>query len=383
MKLLYYAPASFGGLADYAQEHADALGKLGVEVTLMCSPDFPRKPGASFSMLPILLEGRPRRPLRNRLLKVTHFCSTLLSNKFRLAKEISSGGFRHVFQVAYAEYLAPLWFHQFLRLSRKGVTFGAVIQEPVRNFVVGPHWWHRSSVACAYSFLREAFVHDPIVLDTGRPMPRLRTTVVPYGQHRFPQPTESSEKVRERLGIPSGACMLLAFGHIRDDKNLDLAIRSLVGLPNVYLVVAGKRQAASQRPESFYQNLAATEGVSDRCRWQLEYIAETEAANLFAACDLALLTYRRSFHSASGVLGLAANFRKPCIASSGPGSLRTTVGKYELGVWVEPDSVEAIRNGLKRWLQCPSSPRWDAYFEDNSWKRNAEIVKDRMFEVVE
>jgi len=381
MKLLYFAPASFGGLADYAQEHAEALGKLGVEVTLMCSPDFPRKPEASYTVLPTLREIRPRRPLGNRLLKMAYSCSVIFSNQFRLAKAISSGGFRHVFLVSYGEYLAPLWYRRFSRLSNAGVTFGAVIQEPVRNFVVGPYWWHRLSVACAYSFLREAFVHDAIVLDTVRPMPRLRTTVVPYGQHQFPLPTEPAKKVRERLGIPSDGCMLLAFGHIRDDKNLDLAIQSLVNFKNVYLVIAGKRQAASQKPESFYQNLAAKLGVADRCRWQLEYVTEIEAANLFASCDLVLLTYSRSFRSASGVLGLAANYRKPCIASSGSGSLCTTVQKYELGVWVEPDSAEAIRDGLKKWLQCPSSPRWDAYFEDNSWKRNAEIVKDRMFEV--
>jgi glycosyltransferase involved in cell wall biosynthesis len=382
MRLLYFAPASFGGLADYALEHADALGKLGVDVTIMCSPDFPQKPTANYFLQSALLEIRPRKPIRNRALKVAHFCKINLSNQFRLANAVAAGGFRHVFLVSYGEYLAPLWYRRLLRLARNGVTFGAVIQEPVRNFVVGPLWWHRWSVACAYTFLREAFVHDPIVLDTVRLMPRLRTTVVPYGQHRFPSPNENPQKVREHLGIPPGACMLLAFGHIRDDKNLDLAIQSLPGVKSVYLVVAGKRQAGSQRSENFYRDLAANLGVSDRCRWLLEYITEPEAANLFTACDLVLLTYRRSFRSASGVLGLAAHFRKPCIASSGSGSLGTTVRKYDLGVWVEPDSAEAIRDGLKKWLQSPSQPRWDVYLEDNSWQRNAKIVKDRMFESV-
>ena len=38
MRLLYYSPASYGGLADYAHEQANAIASLGVEVTLLCTP---------------------------------------------------------------------------------------------------------------------------------------------------------------------------------------------------------------------------------------------------------------------------------------------------------------------------------------------------------
>ena len=37
-KLLYYASASYGGLANYAQNQADEIAKLGISVTVLCSP---------------------------------------------------------------------------------------------------------------------------------------------------------------------------------------------------------------------------------------------------------------------------------------------------------------------------------------------------------
>jgi hypothetical protein len=92
-----------------------------------------------------------------------------------------------------------------------------------------------------------------------------------------------------------------------------------------------------------------------------------------------LLTYSKDFRSASGVLNVAAWFRKPCLASSGQGNLKTMVERYALGVWVEPDSAETIVEGLRRWETGLPAPNWEQYAADNSWERNAQLVIERMF----
>ncbi len=379
MKLLYHLPVSFGGLADYAHEQANALADLGVEVHLLCPPEFPTGRGERYRPVKILRDMRPPKPIPSRALKAVHYTRTMTDNFRTFAQQIVSGNFKHVLMGSYMEYLSPLWAYRLRKLARNGVVFGAVVHEPVRDFVFGPLWWHRHSIAAGYSFLREAFVHEVIELDTVKQFPGLRTTVIPYGTHQFPPAQVDRATTRAEHGIPQDSPMLLAFGHIRDNKNLDLAIRAMADHPRVQLVIAGKGQAASQKPIEFYQRLAEEVGVADRCRWVVEYISEENAANLFEAADAALLTYSRTFRSASGVLSVAANYRKFCLASAGAGSMASLVTKYNLGVWVEPDDLKSLSAGMGQWLSSPPVPDWDRYFAENSWNLNARIILNRLF----
>jgi len=372
-KLLYYAPVTYGGLLIYAQEQADALAGLGIKVDVLCPPGFKKRPGDRYNVKPLL--NNPKTGAEgSRLLRIPRFYRQLTGNLRILRREIEKGSYRHVFSVSYAEYFAPLWAGSFRRLARRGITFGSMVQEPVRNFRVGPDWWHRWSVASAYSYLRCAFVHEDMPLDTGRPMPNLKVGVVPMAAHAYPDPGLPRDEVRRRLGIPHDAIVLFSFGHIRDNKNLDYAVMALRDFPEARLLVAGSRSASSQRPESYYVELAERIGVADRCIWFFDYVSEEDAANYFEASDLIMLAYGSSFRSASGVLNVAARYRKPCIASAGEGSLKTVVNKYELGVWVEPDDPAAVSSGISKWIAERTQPFWEDYNRDNSWQRNAEVV---------
>jgi hypothetical protein len=48
---------------------------------------------------------------------------------------------------------------------------------------------------------------------------------------------------------------------------------------------------------------------------------------------------------------------------------------------VEPDQIETLIAGLRRLRLSPPVPLWEAYEKDNSWQRNAEIVRSRMFDL--
>jgi hypothetical protein len=46
----------------------------------------------------------------------------------------------------YKEYFAPFWVGPLRKLARRGVLIGTIAHDPVRDFVLGPLWWHRWSV---------------------------------------------------------------------------------------------------------------------------------------------------------------------------------------------------------------------------------------------
>jgi glycosyltransferase involved in cell wall biosynthesis len=225
-------------------------------------------------------------------------------------------------------------------------------------------------------------VHEEIELETIRPMPRLRTTVIPHGPYRFPNPGRSREQVRRQWQMPEGAMVALSFGHIRDGKNLHLILEAMTSFPSLYLLVAGKEQSPGQKPIGHYQELAKQFGVQDRCRWWHGHIPENEVGNLFTGADLILLTYGRDFRSASGVLNAGTAYRKPCVASSGGGNLRSVVERYGLGWFVAPDSLPALKSGLEAAVRGQLEPHWEAYESENSWERNATLVKGKMFESI-
>ncbi len=375
-KLLYFAPFSEGGLADYAHQQANALAACGLAVVVLCGPRFAENKDHRYLKMPILCEPTPTRA--NKAVRAWRMASRTLSNYAQLAKTIRGESFQRVLFASYEEYFAPLWSRLLQQLSRQGIVLGAVLHDPVRDTVRGPRWWHRVSVAAAYSFLRDVFVHERIDIDTaGCRLPRL--TVVPHGPMKFPETPIKRAEARLRYGLPQDAPVALAFGHIRDSKNLDLVIRALRRVPELHLLVAGREQSGGQRPGEYYQALARECGVADRCHWQVRFIPDSEVHPLFQASDYLLLTYSSTFRSASGVLASAVQFEKPCLASCGAGPLRTAVRDYGLGLWREPDDADAVADGLSELVRRPVHGNWQQYRAENSWEANARRIHESLF----
>jgi glycosyltransferase involved in cell wall biosynthesis len=168
--------------------------------------------------------------------------------------------------------------------------------------------------------------------------------------------------------------MLLCFGHIRDNKNIDLLIRAIAGFGNIHLVVAGPAAASGQRAAGFYVNLAAEVGVRDRVHVIPRYIPDDEVAAYFERADWIAITYTHSFVSQSGVLNVAARARKPMLGSSGPSPMKSVLEKYRLGVFVEPDSLQALVGGLRALIDNPPKPDWGGYEAYASWEANARVI---------
>jgi glycosyltransferase involved in cell wall biosynthesis len=275
---------------------------------------------------------------------------------------------------SYVEYFSPLWVWPWWLLARlRGVRFAANLHDPVRSHIIGPVWWHALSVRLAYWPLKFVTVHEK--LSEPSPVPAgVQVVQVPHGLFEITGAAMDAAGVRAAWGVQAGQKVFLAFGYVRDGKNLDLAVQALAKVPEAFLVVAGAVASARDKPFSFYRVLATELGVADRCKFFEGFVADAKLGDFFAATDFVLLTYSANFHSQSGVLNIAARARKPVLASASPGALIESVKRFNLGVVVESDSTAAVVSGMKQLLAAPRECGWEKYEAAASWDTNAKLL---------
>ena len=121
------------------------------------------------------------------------------------------------------------------------------------------------------------------------------------------------EEVRAELGIPLDAFVFLCFGELRAYKDLETVLRGFgeASLPHATLVVAGG--VTDERTASCVRTVAATDpGVGAL----LDFVAYDRVAELFAACDAAVLA--RADGGTSGSLLLALSLDRLMVVPSMP-----------------------------------------------------------------
>jgi glycosyltransferase involved in cell wall biosynthesis len=373
MRLLYHCDADSGGIAEYALRQVDALAEAGAQVTLLCRPTLPTA-RVRHDMVRAAL---PTPPVRAP--GIVRRLSRQIADQRAVARiveqEVTRGAYDAMLIACYAEYFSPFWAGIYRRIAKQ-VPIGTIAHDPVRDYVLGPRWWHRWSVRQAYSFVTHVFVHDKTPVDFGGPRPDgIELHVIPHGPFEVGPPKEGWENVRQRLGFADGDQVFLSFGQIRDGKNLDRFLRVMPQLPDrVRLLVAGSSGGGSQRQPEDYQKLAKELAVAERCVWDIRYVPDDETGDLFAAADYVLMSYSAKFCSASGVLNTAVTCRKLVLASAGDGPLKSAVQGYRLGVFVPPDNDAAILEGARRLIAEPVQPEWERYERENSWQENAKRV---------
>jgi glycosyltransferase involved in cell wall biosynthesis len=370
--ILFFAPSVGGGLAEYVFYQAEALEKAGAKVTCLTSPSFLNGRAAKFERIVCLSD--PPLEEGSRLLKKIKMVWHLAANQMVLAWQVWKHRPDLVLLDSYIEYLSPLWVWPHWILAKFcRIRYAANLHDPVRNYKVGPDWWHKLSVWLAYWPLDFVLVHDK--LPEPSPVPaRVRVVQVPHGLFEISGTAPDRDSVRNEWGVRDGQKVFLSFGFVRDGKNLDLAIRALVQVPEAFLVVAGSVASSKDRPFSFYRELAVELGVADRCRFFEGFVADDDLGKYFAGTDFVLLTYASSFHSQSGVLNIAARARKPVLASASPSALIQSVNNYSMGIAVAPDSSDAVVAGMRCLLAAPPQPRWQDYEATAAWDANARGV---------
>ena len=176
--LVYYAPVEKGGLFDYAIEQIIALHEQGQEV--VCVGSIELKPVLESRNCNIDFVGLPpKRSFKSKVGRLVAAIRSYRANVLTLVDVVKKLQSKRVLFTSFAEYFAPFWANPLNKLQRKGTSFGVVVHDPVRDFMLGPRWWHEMSIRRAYSFVDIAFLHEERRINTyGRHT--LRTCVIPH-----------------------------------------------------------------------------------------------------------------------------------------------------------------------------------------------------------
>ena len=372
-KFLVYAPSDVGGLAEHINYQVRELVKRGIQVDVLATNAFMSHNRPSYRISYVLLG---KVAFGNRYLKGAFNVLGDIINFYVLAWYVIFRRPTVVFTDSYSEYFSPFWVWPHLLFSRVcGVTYATNLHDPVRDFRIGPVWFHDLSNRLVFAIYSVLLIHEKLPAEC-RLSDRIQVHEVPVGVYETTAEIDSSETFPSPISVPENGRLFLSYGFLRDNKNLDLFIRAMVEQPDAYLIVAGRNQSTKDKGFPFYEALAEECGVKDRIHFDEGFISEAKTDYYFRLCDYIVLTYDKSFRSQSGVVNIAANYKKPVIASSGSSPLQKCVEDYSLGVFCEPDSLDGLTAGLARLLSPDNSvePDWNGYVRYASWNTNIEIL---------
>lgn len=167
----------------------------------------------------------------------------------------------------------------------------------------------------------------------------------------LPGSLDGGDEVRRQLGVGPDVQLLLAFGHTRRSKGVDIAIRALAHLPPEYhLMILGTEDEITGEEIA---RLTSSCGVEGRVHTRLEFLPREEYEPYFAAAAVVVLPYGRGFASQSGVMYIAGAMGVP-VAASDAGSTGELVQSYGLGqVFRAEDPAD-----MARVVQLTNAPRY-------------------------
>ncbi len=369
----FYVFFPSGGIGRYTHELMRALGRhAGVEVEVLCTPDFEWKADPAYRAWDGLRALSHPVPFVRR----TNFVIGQFVNPKRAIAYVRERGL-DVLHLANVNHLTfPFWRRA---LDESGVPVVLSAHDIRRQKAILYRSWEDRQLQAFYRRSDALFVHsryqEKELIDFAGVDPG-RIHVVPHGPYPHRPVTRSREAIRSSLGLPSDRPVALFFGQLRDEKNLDGLLRALARASgDTHLLVAGA-PSSRHRDAEYYRSLVGRLGLEGRVTFLVRFIEEEEVGELFVASDWVALPYREDFTSQSGVLNVAAHYRRPVLVSSAP-VLRETVETCDIGVVAPGDTVEALAEGIEAMnarLVAGHAHAFEAYERHYSWERNAEIT---------
>lgn len=161
---------------------------------------------------------------------------------------------------------------------------------------------------------------------------------------------------REKLGYEERDLVLLFFGYVRKYKGLDILIQSFKKIhdrnKNARLLIVGEFY---QDPTNYHELVKET-GKEEYIKIINEFVPNEDVGKYYHASDLVILPYRSATQSA--VLNVAYSFLKPVIVTR-VGGLAEFVINNMTGIIVEPDSPDAIVDGVDKFLSLRKTTDFD------------------------
>ena len=170
--------------------------------------------------------------------------------------------------------------------------------------------------------------------------------------------------VRERLGVPDDAYMVIQVARLSAEKNQSLAIRALGSAPEVVLVCCGD---GPTRPD--LERLADGLGVRNRVRFLGR---RDDARQLLNAADVCTLTSIYEGLGLSLLEAMVANV--PVVATRTAGTVGLIQHGHD-GLLVDQDDPEAL---ARAWRRVLSDPSLAAELSRNGFAKAKEFTTARM-----
>ena len=382
LRVLVYLFFPGSGLGRYTHElmrHFEST-KL-VESKLVCLPSYHWREEADYAVWPNLFEIGHRIPWRRR----ARFLAGQVLNPARLTRHVRE------FQadVVHLSVINHLTFPFWRRLmDRTGVKIVATAHDVRRGKAVIHRGYEDRQLQAFYRRADALFVHSAAQVEDLIDFPnvqRSRIHIVPHGPYDYGVPRSPRTELRSKYGWPVNKQLALFFGNIRDDKNLELLIRAMRHhRDRVHLAVVGRSGGGPHRGIDEYKRIAREAGVEASISFDDRYVPDAEIPDLFEASDWAALPYSREFTSQSGVLNIAARYRRAMLLSAS-GTLEETFRQHDLGVLVTPDDENALTAGIKTMIDrvdSGSDYEFDSYLEHFSWEQNIRKTVEVYQEIV-
>jgi len=125
----------------------------------------------------------------------------------------------------------------------------------------------------------------------------------------------SNYDAKFKLQIPENKKVILLFGSWRFEKGYDIAIAALRYIKSdIVLVIAG--QATHFTEQDLAKLIIENEIKSEKVLIINKFIPEEEIGKFYAASDIVIIPYRKSFHSQSGLLMDSITFNVDVVAAN-------------------------------------------------------------------
>ena len=185
---------------------------------------------------------------------------------------------------------------------------------------------------------------------------------------------------KEKIGFKPENKILLFFGYIRHYKGLDILINAMPGIlkayPEARLLVVGE----FYDDPSSYLNRIKELGIDEYVKIVNKFVPNEEVGQYYQACDLNILPYRSA--TQSGILNVSYGFEIPVLAAN-VGGLAEFIIERKTGLIIEPESVDAIVNGVKEFFTLKEKVDFAGNIRDFIKQNKFEKLPDLFQEIIE
>ncbi len=173
--------------------------------------------------------------------------------------------------------------------------------------------------------------------------------------------------LRQEFGFEGGSLVLLFFGYVRKYKGLDILIEAFPKIlsqhPKAKLLIVGEFY---DDPKEYF-NLIKKLKIEVQVKVINQFVPNEEVAKYYQASDVVILPYRSA--TQSGILNVAYGFNKPVIVTD-VGGLAEFVDEAKTGFVVEPNSPDAIVNGVTKFISAKEKTNFVSHIEERN-RRNS------------